>query len=300
MKLKKQSKEWDYQVDTVPAPSFIHNGLTVNPGGFYNVRRDTGESVGHVSKRYGLVQNRDVLQNIEDAFDKIGLEFPDRVTTAGNKIKGRDVVVLGNGEQMFATYTFGEKNDRPLKAGDQIGMRFTAQNSFDGNLKLSFALGALRLVCTNGMTSMQKEFDMTSKHNSKINVNSLAESAQDAVARFEKVIAQYDKLAEVEFDHEQGFNILNRLGLGKVIPQRHASKIAQIWQSPDYKEDEKRNLWNLYNAGTQYLTRNVEGKTFKRSNEMNQNLLRSLTNMASRGTIGDWIKPVPAETLIAN
>jgi len=300
--MKTQSKEWDYQVDTVPAPSFVHNGLTVNPGGFYNVRRDTGESIGHVSKRYGLVQNREVLQSVEDAFEKAGLEFPDRKTDEGREIKGRDVTVVGNGERMFAAYTFSEKTDLALKAGnkDKIGMKFVVQNSFDGGLKLSFSLGAVRLICANGMISMQKEFDITSKHNSQINVNSLAESAQDAVGRFEGLVKGYDKLAEVEFDHEQGFNILNRLGLGKVIPQRHASKIAQIWQSPDYKEDEKRNLWNLYNAGTQYLTRNVEGKTFERSNEMNRSLLRSLTNMASRGTIGDWIKPVPAETLIAN
>tara|TARA_R110000737_G_scaffold80922_3_gene113285 strand:+ start:649 stop:1548 length:900 start_codon:yes stop_codon:yes gene_type:complete len=299
--MKIQSKEWDYQVDTVSAPSFTHNGLTVAPGGFYNVRRDTGETLGHVSKRYGLVQNREVIQNVEDAFDKIGLDFPDRISTGGNVIKGRDMVITGSGERMFATYTFSEKNDRALlKAGDTVGMRFVVQNSFDGGLKLSFALGALRLICTNGMTSMQKDFSMTSKHNSKINVNSLAASAQDAVARFGDIVDQYDKLEAVEFDHEQGFNILNRLGKGKVIPQRHADKVAQIWSSPDYKEDQKRNLWNLYNAGTQHLTRNVEGKTFERANEMNQNLLRSFANMASRGTIGDWVKPLPAEILVTN
>jgi hypothetical protein len=298
--MKTQSKEWDYQVDTVPAPSFVHNGLTVNPGGFYNVRRDTGESVGHVSKRYGLVQNREVLQSVEDAFDKAGLEFPDRRTDEGLEIKGRDVTVVGNGERVFAAYTFSEDTDRALKAGDKIGMKFVVQNSFDGGLKLSFSLGAVRLLCANGMISMQKEFDITSKHNSQINVNSLAASAQDAVGRFEDLVKGYDKLAEIEFDHEHGFNILNRLAQGKVLPKRHADKIAQVWHSPDYKEDEKRSLWNLYNAGTQYLTRSVEGRTFERSNDMNRSLLRSLTSVATRGTIGDWIKPLPTEIVTTN
>lgn len=279
--MKATSTEWDFDVDTVPAPSFIHNGLTVNPGGFYNVRRDTGESLGHVSNRYGLVQNRDVIGQVEDAFKNAELPSFDR-----------KVIVTGNGERLFATYDFKDRT-RVLKVGDEIGMRLTVQNSFDGKLKLSFAIGALRLICTNGMSSMEKDVDMVSKHNSNIDISFLTDAVKSSIPRFESACANYDALASVEFDHEKGFNILNRLAKAKVVSERHAKKIAAIWQSPDYKEDESRSLWNLYNASTQYLTREVQGKTFERSNTMNLGILSSLTNIARRGTISDWTAPVP-------
>lgn len=279
--MKAASTEWDFDVDTVPAPSFIHNGLTVNPGGFYNVRRDTGESLGHVSNRYGLVQNRDLVGQVEDAFKNAELPSFDR-----------KVIVTGKGERLFATYDFKDRT-RVLKVGDEIGMRLTVQNSFDGKLKLSFAIGALRLICTNGMASMEKDVDMVSKHNSNIDVSFLTDAVKSSISRFETACANYDALASVEFDHEKGFNILNRLAKAKVVSERHAKKIAVIWQSPDYKEDESRSLWNLYNASTQYLTREVQGKTFERSNAMNLGILSSLTNIARRGTISDWTAPVP-------
>ena len=156
--MKAQSTEWDYEVDAVPAPRFEHNGITVDPKTIYNVRRDTGAVLGCTSERYGLVQNREVVGLLEDAFGKADL--------GGFKSK---MIVTGNGERMFATYDF-EAQRRKLKVGDEIGMRLTAQNSFDGHLKLTFAIGALRLVCTNGMASMEKDVDMVSKHKSGIDV----------------------------------------------------------------------------------------------------------------------------------
>ena len=286
--MKAQSTEWDYEVDAVPAPRFEHHGITVDPKTIYNVRRDTGAVLGRTSERYGLVQNREVIGLLEDAFGKADL--------GGFKSK---VIVTGEGERMFATYDF-ETQRRKLKVGDEIGMRLTAQNSFDGHLKLSFAIGALRLVCTNGMASMEKDVDMVSKHKSGIDVSFLADAAKHSVSRFEAVCQNYDRLSEVEFDHDKGFNILNRLVKSKVVAERHAKKIAAIWASPDYKEDEARSLWNLYNASTQYITRNMEGKTFERAGDLNLGILSSLTRIANRGTIADWTAPLPAEAQILN
>ena len=120
------------------------------------------------------------------------------------------------------------------------------------------------------------------------------------MTRFQATCENYDRLSQVEFDHEKGFNILNRLVKSKVVATRHAKKIAAIWASPDYKEDETRSLWNLYNASTQYITRNMEGKTFERAGDLNLGILSSFTRIANRGTIADWIAPLPAEAQILN
>ena len=286
--LKQQSKEWDFDVDHIPAPSFEHNGLTVKPDHFLNVRRDTGEVLGVASNRYGVVQNRDLIGVAEDAFGKSDLGSYDR-----------SVIVTGKGEKLFATYDFEDRN-RALKVGDEVGMRLTLQNSFDTTLRLSFAIGALRLICTNGMTTMERDVDMTSKHNSNVDVNFLSDSVKVAVERFDAACTAFDKLSEVQFDHDKGFNVLNRLAQSKVISDRQSTKIAAIWASPDYKEDQDRTLWNLYNASTQYLSREVEGKRYELASKTNLKILKNLSRIASTGTINQWTAPVPVDAVVNN
>lgn len=286
--LKQQSKEWDFDVDHIPAPSFEHNGLTVKPDHFLNVRRDTGEVLGVASNRYGVVQNRDLIGVAEDAFGTADLGSYDR-----------SVIVTGKGEKLFATYDFKDRN-RALKVGDEVGMRLTLQNSFDTTLRLSFAIGALRLVCTNGMTTMERDVDMTSKHNSNVDVNFLSDSVKVAVQRFDAACTTFDKLSEVQFDHDKGFNVLNRLAQSKVISDRQSTKIAAIWASPDYKEDQDRTLWNLYNASTQYLSREVEGKRYELASKTNLKILKNLSRIASTGTINQWTAPVPVDAVVNN
>ena len=282
--LKDQSTNWDFQVDNVAAPSFEYDDVTVNPNHFLNVRRDTGEVLGVTSKRYGVVQNRELVGVAEDAFNKS--------SDLGDF--DRSVIVTGSGERLFATYDFKNRK-RKLKVGDEVGMRLTLQNSFDTTLRLSFAVGALRLICTNGMATMERDVDMTSKHNSNVNVGFLADAVRVAVDRFEIACKAFDKLSEVQFDHDKGFNILNRLAKSKAISDRQSSKIAAIWASPDYKEDEDRSLWNLYNATTQYLSREVEGKRFELSGRVNRNVLKNLSRIAKSGDIKQWTAPVAIE-----
>ena len=282
--LKDQSTNWDFQVDNVAAPSFEYDDVTVNPNHFLNVRRDTGEVLGVTSKRYGVVQNRELVGVAEDAFNKS--------SDLGDF--DRSVIVTGSGERLFATYDFKNRK-RKLKVGDEVGMRLTLQNSFDTTLRLSFAVGASRLLCTNGMATMERDVDMSSKHNSNVNVGFLADAVRVAVDRFEIACKAFDKLSEVQFDHDKGFNILNRLAKSKAISDRQSSKIAAIWASPDYKEDEDRSLWNLYNATTQYLSREVEGKRFELSGRVNRNVLKNLSRIAKSGDIKQWTAPVAIE-----
>jgi len=282
--LKDQSTNWDFQVDNVAAPSFEYDDVTVNPNHFLNVRRDTGEVLGVTSNRYGVVQNRELVGVAEDAFNKS--------SDLGDF--DRSVIVTGSGERLFATYDFKNRK-RKLKVGDEVGMRLTLQNSFDTTLRLSFAVGALRLICTNGMATMERDVDMSSKHNSNVNVGFLADAVRVAVDRFEIACKAFDKLSEVQFDHDKGFNILNRLAKSKAISDRQSSKIAAIWASPDYKEDEDRSLWNLYNATTQYLSREVEGKRFELSGRVNRNVLKNLSRIAKSGDIKQWTAPVAIE-----
>jgi hypothetical protein len=50
--------------------------------------------------------------------------------------------------------------------------------------------------------------------------------------------------------------------------------IEAVWRNPAYEEDTDRNLYNLYNAATQFLTRNVSTERYEYSERVNRDLLK--------------------------
>jgi hypothetical protein len=70
------------------------------------------------------------------------------------------------------------------------------------------------------------------------------------------------------FGHESltqrdGHRLLNGLVNRKAIAGRMANKVREIWENPKHREDQARNVWNLYNAVTQHLTHEVAPKRFE-------------------------------------
>ena len=53
--------------------------------------------------------------------------------------------------------------------------------------------------------------------------------------------------------------------------------IQMVWDNPTHKEDEGRNLYNLYNATTQHLTHDVEGGRFEYARRVSSQVLKNLT-----------------------
>jgi hypothetical protein len=50
-----------------------------------------------------------------------------------------------------------------------------------------------------------------------------------------------------------------------------------VWDSPSFGEDQGRNLYNLYNATTEHLTREVQPTRFEYANRVNRNVLTNLS-----------------------
>jgi hypothetical protein len=147
-KVPTQTNDYNFTVEQVPL--FDDKGR--RSGFFGNQRTDTGTVLGVTSERYGIQNNGPILERAEEAFDARDL----------GKFK-RKVIVTGEGQRMRAVYDF-ENEIKERKRGDNLGLRLTVQNSFDRSLRISFAMGMLRLVCTNGMTTLEKEQSMTKKH----------------------------------------------------------------------------------------------------------------------------------------
>ena len=115
-------------------------------------------------------------------------------------------------------------------------MRLTLQNSFDRSLRVSIELGMVRLVCTNGMTTMEKEVEMVKKHSRQVNIGDIiSDDALDrALAKLGDSVNVFGRLAQVELEQEQGLNILQNLANGKVISEKVRESIAHIWSKPPH------------------------------------------------------------------
>ena len=268
--LAKQDQNYDYTVKQVAVP---HPETGNKSGYFMNIRTDNDEIFGWTSDRYGLVNNADLLDKADAAFEARGIDVT------------RKVIVTEGGAKMRAQYDLSGDMFRAEvpQVGDTMAYRLTAQNSFDRSLRISFALGLVRLICTNGMVTMEKEVEMVKKHSRQVNIGDIiSDDALDrALAKLGESVNVYGRLAQVELEQEQGLNILQNLTNSKVISEKVRESIAHIWNSPTHDEDKDRNLYNLNNAVTQHLTHEVADERFEYANRVTTNVLKRF-DMAAR------------------
>lgn len=265
----KQSSNFNFNVEAAPSFMQLADGTFVKDGFTVNRRTDSMTVLGKVTDRYGIVQNVDLINAAEEAFAAQGMvDYT------------RKVVVAGEGERMYAVYDFRSVT-RALAVGDEVGLRLTVQNSFDGSLRASFLGGILRLVCKNGMVTVEREFGMTQKHGSRVSVVFVQEALRKALGAWEKSLNVFDRLAAVSITQAQGVNILNRFADNNTLSGKLLEGVAAIWATPTHREDNGRNLYNLYNALTQHLTHNVAGERFELAERVSRNVL-SVLDRASR------------------
>ena len=277
-KIVKQSTDPNYKV--VTKPLYDEGG---NFSGVYgNFRDGVTEALGFCTERYGLVQNDTLFGTVDSAIEK---------NKALKNSYEKAVTVVGNGERVYATYTWkdSEYNFRvgKPKVGDELGLRLTVQNSFDRSLRLSVVLGFLRLVCTNGMTTLTREFDLTRRHQSGIDTSFLTEGIDNALSKIDDQKQVFSRLNDRKITEDQGVSILGNLVGKGVLSSSMRDSIEAIWHDPSYNEDKERNLYNLLNAGTQHLTRVVEPKRYELAQRVNRDLLKSLDRASSSKKVLD-------------
>jgi len=256
---------------------------------FANVRTDTNEILGTSTERYGVVQNEDLTGRAESAFAARGIKYD------------RNIYATDNGAKMRAVYdlTGDQFRTKVPKVGDIMGYRLTVQNSFDRTLRVSFALGLMRLVCTNGMQTMQKDVDMVSKHSTKLDLDSLITDAalDKALGFLSKSGDVFGQLASTPLDDELGLNVLANLTKKKVMSEKVRERVASIWSNRSdllRSDNHDANLYNLYNSVTQHLTDEVEETRFEYANRMSNQVLKAFErSVGSQAQFAKLTKAIP-------
>ena len=260
------SDSYDFQV--VQEPLFNRGGKAAVVGKspvMGNFRTDTGQCLGTSTEAYAIVQNGDLVEQVEDALGKSELgDF------TSQKLVARD------GARFYGVYDFPSMV-KPVVLGDGAGMRLTLNNSFDRSTGVDFTLGLMRLICLNGQMTLVADTSVTKKHSHKLTLDFITDAIHSCTLKFEESIKDFGTLAEREITQEQGGLILDNLAIKKVLSESLRDSIQMVWDAPTHKEDEGRNLYNLYNATTQHLTHDVEGGRFEYARRVSSQVLKNLT-----------------------
>ena len=286
------TSDWNYEVEKVkcmtPEGHFT---------GDYMTRRVDGQGPNRgvlktgVSKDYNVVQNREVMEPVQNVLADLGLE-PTKTQH----------FVMGNGARFKARFEFKDTQIEIPKVGDTLGFRLDLDNSFNLMHRIRTMGGGLRLVCTNGMTTLDKEHGISCKHSNKFSVKNIVHAVEDALEAFQdlgKADNPFTLMASREVTQEQGLNILQNLTSKGTISEVRREGIARIWNKPTHQEDNGRNLYNLLNAATEFTTHEVAETNFTMSETMNSNITKRLLAAAKdESTLNALWTPAESDAVV--
>lgn len=261
--------ESTYDFDVQQEPLVTTDG---KPTGYFGmVRRDLEQpmTIGVCTENYGVVKNADLVDMVEENLAK-----HDRLSNYNSK-----KFVVRDGSRFYASYDFPDFTTKlkPIgkrAKGDILGVKLVINNSYDRSCRVSMNLGFNRLVCTNGMTTLTKEFSMTKRHTLAVNLDFVGDALARACASVEASAQVFNRLAQKPISNLEGIKLLEKLEKKDVISGLVRQGIESVWVNPSYEEDADRNLYNLYNATTQFLTRNVSQERYEYAERVNRDLLK--------------------------
>lgn len=170
----------DYTV--AKAPVYYPNkfgGFSANPDYFHIIREDNGAPLGLVKKSYGVVQNA-------DAFD-----FVNQLCAGGNANEPfiESAGVLGKGERVFITAKFPERFQVGDVFGDDAEMYAVITTSHDGSGAVTVMLTPIRVVCNNTLqcAMMHNYSKFAFRHTSNVKLR-----MKENVIHASKVLGCYD------------------------------------------------------------------------------------------------------------
>lgn len=212
----------------------------VIPKKFAVIRTDTNEPIGIVSNKYAVLRHAEVVEGFRSALE--GQNYTEKIR------------VLKNGAQLFAEYTLKDVQQE-VERNDVIGMKFTAKNSYDGSTELQMNLGAVRLVCTNGMVVTRNVVEFSHKHigNSiHLDVAEVRKNFAIMVGRFEQTIPHMQQMSRTKIDiaMDQLFDP------EKIKLPAYLLKEAEL----EYKKAGDKTVWGHYNALTFAITHKIRNE----------------------------------------
>ena len=198
---------------------------------------DEGNIISIVGKGYNIVQNADIIPDYERAI------YRSELNTAGME---RNIQQSHGGARTVVTYTFPEHRIQ-IKENDDMDLKISVLNSYDGSWKFMSLVGALRLACLNGQVIGDFFSSFYGKHtmnlDTEVAVDRL-ETSLDVYLQNAEYWKQYPKISVTDLQAQNVF--LNLAGTSKVLN----GVLEEIHLK--YVEEMGGNLWALFNTLTDW------------------------------------------------
>lgn len=200
---------------------------------------ESGRMISVVGKNYNLVQNRDIIPQYEDAIMRSNLDT--------NGIK-RNIQYSHNGARTIVDYTF-PSHRVSITEGDELDLKISVLNSYDGSWKFMSMVGAFRLLCTNGQIVGNSFSSYYGKHTRSLDVSMAVRKLESALDVYLQNVELWKKYPTTKVSIQDANRILLNLAgdNDKLMELLHSTYLK-------YVHEMGQNLWALYNAMTDWST----------------------------------------------
>lgn len=207
----------DYTVAKMPVYYQTKNGgFAANPEFYHIIREDNGAPLGLVKKSYGVVQNADAFQFVNNLCAGGDAAEP-FIESAG---------VLGHGERVFITAKFPERFKCGEILGDDAEVYAVITTSHDGSGAVTVMLTPVRVVCNNtlqyALGCNYSKFAFRHTVNVKLRMKADLEHAAKVLGCFEatkKAIAEKTALLNnIKVDEATVKMVCGRVAFGDKYP----------------------------------------------------------------------------------
>jgi len=225
-------------------------------------RSDSKEALSVVSKRYQVVQPREVLEFYRDLTERSGYELE----TAG---------VLKGGRKLWALARTGQS--AVLKGNDVVNGYLLLATSCDGTLATTATPTTVRVVCNNTLSIAVNGASQAIKvpHSTRFNPQAVKQQLGIAVSQWDDFMYRMRMLAERKVQDREAKDFLRNVlsevqtsnpGRAGVSDERALTKVLSLYDGHGRGaelEAAKGTAWGLLNAVTEY----VDHERRARSNE---------------------------------
>lgn len=197
-----EKKDLLIKVDKIPlssilpgykTPSKFTHAIVVEP------KRGDQRIVNFCSEDYTLIRNSEIIGRVEE-----GLQSKFDITA---KYLHRGYA------KFYMDYIIGNKAKKVQK-GDIVGAKIRVVNSYDGRLKFGYNFGLARLVCTNGMTSLEQGSKHSAMHTPQVvnkdMVEQMISQTETFLDKLPDLLKPYHKLIAEKFPSNEA-DIIKRM-----------------------------------------------------------------------------------------
>ena len=204
------------------------------PGCKANIRNTDRASLGIVSDKYKVVQNKEAFQFTDDL-----LGAGVRYETAGSLQGGRKVWMLAKMPQRY------------IISGDEIAPYMVVMNSHDGSSGIKVAMTPVRVVCQNtlNLALRNAKRTWTTKHTENVmsRVHEAKETLQLAESYMGELGRSIDRLSRINLTDKKVMEFMESF-----FPMTPELTVIQRKNNKQMLEDMKRRYWeapDLNNIG---------------------------------------------------